>query len=197
MPPPGPGGLIDPSSVPDFVAVVGDGPDIVGYARRDDVLGPSDNPFPVFGNDLRTIVGQMVPGKGFVRAGVDPNAVPNIPVVVGPATAPPQNSSNVVLYVRNGSASMINTALIVHGSVTTGAGFWAQYTGAECETMASGDQLALLDRSLTDVSARITRVLYTRGNEPQPPQLWIDVDSAGTVAQGVGVPPWWGAAQSC
>jgi hypothetical protein len=197
MPPPGPGGIVDPSSAPDYIAVAGDGPGIAGYARREDVLGASDKAFPVFGDDLRTVVGQMVPGKGFVPVGVDPNSVPKIPVVVGPATQQPPDTSKVVLYVRNDSSGEINTAVLVDGRPIAGGGFWAQYTGVECETMPTGAQLVLLDRTSAEAGARVTRVLYTRGTESQAPQLWIVVASSGAVAQGVGVPAWWGTAQGC
>ncbi len=91
MPPFGPNGVLDASAAPDFIAVAGGGPGIAGYARKQDVFSVSSSPFPVFGDDLRTIVGQMVPNKGFVPAGVDPDTVPTIPAVVAPAGEGPSD----------------------------------------------------------------------------------------------------------
>lgn len=197
MPPPGPNGVVDESSAPDFIAVVGQGPGIVGYARRQDVLSPSDNAFPVYGADLRTVVGQMVPGKGFVPAGVDPNAAPRIPVVVGPATSQPPDNSKVVVYVRNDSPDILWDAVVVGGAITADGGYWGQNIGAGCYGMPAGSQLVIYDPSISDPVARILRVLYTRGSDAEATQLWIAASSSGTITQGVGVPPWWGTRQGC
>ena len=118
--------------MPDFIAVAWSGSGLAGYARKDDVLSALDRPFPVYAEDLRTIVGQMVPGKGFVPAGVDPNAVPDTPVMVGPVDQRPPDRTDP-----------------------------------------------------------------KRGPEPNGGSLWIAVTSTGTISQGVGVPAWWGSAQSC
>jgi hypothetical protein len=197
MPPPGPNGAVDASSAPDFIAVAGQGPGIVGYARRQDVLSPSDKAFPVYADDLRTVVGQMVPGKGFVPVGVDPNAVPRIPVVVGPATPHPPDGSKVVVYVRNDSANMIWDGVLIDGTITEDGGYWAQSSGAGCYAMPVGSQLVIYDPSISDPGAKILRVLYTRGSEAEATQLWFAASSSGTITQGVGVPPWWGSPQGC
>lgn len=49
----------------------------------------------VYGDDLRTVVGQMVPGKGFVPVGVDPATVPTFAVEVGPSVDPGSTGSPV------------------------------------------------------------------------------------------------------
>ena len=64
MPTPGPNGQIDTASAPDFIAIAGHDGGIAGYARKADVLATDPAPFPVFADDLRTVVGQMVPDKG-------------------------------------------------------------------------------------------------------------------------------------
>ncbi len=84
MPPPGPNGQIDASTVPDFVGVAG-AEGVVGYVAKDAVLNdPGDQTWPVYGDDLRTVVGQLMPGRGFVPLGVDPAAIPTYAVQVGP-----------------------------------------------------------------------------------------------------------------
>src|SRR5687767_3807622 len=105
MPPPGPSGDIDPSAVPDFVAVAGP-VGIAGYVAKDAVLDPSERTWPVYASDLRTLVGHMVPGRGFIALGVDPDSVPTFDVVAGPAGAGgAQAAGTVRAYVRNGAAA--------------------------------------------------------------------------------------------
>jgi hypothetical protein len=87
-----PGGSLDMSLVPDFVATSDQEGNVVGYSSKwallpqqlaDGVLQPA--PTLVYGEDLKTIVGYMYPSKGFVPVGVDPATVPGIPAEVGPA----------------------------------------------------------------------------------------------------------------
>ena len=196
MPPPGPNGEVDPSSAPDFIAVAGPGSGIAGYARKEDVLDPGDGPFPVYGEDLRTIVGQMVPGKGFVPAGVDPRTVPEIPVVVGPSGLNPPDPTRVILYVRNDASREIDIAVLVGGNLGDGVGFLAHNFGVGCFTMPTGSQLVLLDRAQSDPGVSIERVLYTRGSDTNGSSLWIAVKGVGALSRGVGVPRWW-VGQSC
>jgi len=87
MPPAGADGTIDASLVPDFIAFVGQTDHIVGWVPSEYLIGhgPGDEPIPVYGDDLRTLVGHSVPGKGFVPLGIDPQMVPDIPVQVAPS----------------------------------------------------------------------------------------------------------------
>ena len=79
------GGAINEALVPDFVSAYGqDGVTIAGYVPKalllhhsGSVPGSPDNPpqdqaLPVYGEDLTTLVGHMVPGKGFVPLSVTP-----------------------------------------------------------------------------------------------------------------------------
>jgi hypothetical protein len=80
------GGAINEALVPDFVSVWGgpDGETIVGYSPKDLLLNPTTGaggtpenppqelPVPVYGEDLTTLVGNMVPGHGFVPLGASP-----------------------------------------------------------------------------------------------------------------------------
>jgi hypothetical protein len=197
MPPPGPNGAVDPSSTPDFLAVASRDGDIAGYARKEDVLGAGDAPFPVYGDDLRTVVGQMVPGKGFVPVGVDPDTVPRFPVVAGASGLDPPDGSKVVLYVRNDSFVEVHDAVFVEGQIQDGGGFWGQNMGAACYSMPVGSSLVLLDRSATQPGASVVRELYARGNEEEPPSLWITIAKDGSIQQGAGVPGWWGTPLDC
>jgi hypothetical protein len=197
MPPPGPDGEVNASSAPDFLAVAGRDAGIAGYARKGDVLEPGDAPFPVFGDDLRTVVGQMVPGKGFIPAGVDPNTVPNIPVVAAPAGTGQSDGSKVILYVRNDAWNQIHVAVVDGGQIRESGGFWGQNIGIACYSMPVGSHLVLLDRSATDPGASVLRVIYTRGGEQVGPSLWIVISKDGTLGQGSGVPDWWRAPEAC
>ncbi len=97
---PAEGGETNLALVPDFVSAVGpDGETIVGYVRKDDLFGgggvipgsPSDPPqvppMPVYGEDLVTVIGQMVPGAGFVAVGASVPPVPS-PPIGNPSTGP-------------------------------------------------------------------------------------------------------------
>jgi hypothetical protein len=200
MPPPGPDGEIDPAAAPDFIAGAGD-VDIAGYARREDVLAMNIDPFPVFGEDLRTVVGQMVPGNGFVPAGVDPATVPDRPVEAGPsgdlADATVAGHGEVTLYVRNGGQVVAWIALQIGGRSWNSTGFWGENMGVGCYAMPSGSRLVLLDRSPEQPGASVLQAIHTRGPEPEPPSLWIDIAEDGSVLQGVGTPAWWGEPQTC
>jgi hypothetical protein len=197
MPPPGGNGAVDASSAPDFVSIAGRDAGIAGYARKQDVLGPGAAPFPVFGDDLVTVVGQMVPGKGFIPAGVDPTTVPKVPVVAGPSGQDQADGSKVGLYVRNDASTEINNAVLVGGKIIDSGGFWGQNIGAGCYSMPVGSRLVLLDRSATEPGASVLRDIYTRGDEELGPSLWIVISKDGTIGQGTGVPAWWGEPESC
>jgi hypothetical protein len=134
---------------------------------------------------------QVVPGKGFIPVGVDPNTVPKIPVQVGPATQHSPDASKVALYVRNDSTSTANTAVVIDGTMTAGGGFWSQDIGVECDAMPPGAQLALLDRGISEPGASVVRVLYVRDDEPEAPSLWVVVGTSGAITTGRGVPSWW------
>jgi hypothetical protein len=90
-----PDGSIDRSQVPDFIPALDRKGDIVGYVARDEVmpkeglqppggLAPLDKPQTVYSRDLKTVVGHMYPGRGFVPLGTDSNDVP--PFAETPAT---------------------------------------------------------------------------------------------------------------
>ena len=197
MPPPRPNGAVDAAAAPDFIAIAGRDAAVAGYARKADVLNPAGAPFPVFGDDLRTVVGQMVPDKGFVAAGVDPGTVPRIPVVVAPSGEGQPDSSKVVLYLRNDSPVEVFNAVLVGGQTTNSGGFQGHGMGVACYSMPVGARLVLLNRSGTEPGASVIREIYVRGAAPKVPSLWITVGGDGRIEQGSGVPDWWGTPQPC
>lgn len=87
MPPPGPNGEIDPRQVPQFIGFVGQTDHIIGWVPSAFLLSPDagDEAIPVYADDLRTLIGHSVPGKGFVPLGADPALVPQRPVQVAPS----------------------------------------------------------------------------------------------------------------
>jgi len=87
-------GRVDVSLIPDFVVTLGRDGKPVGYVTRKDALDlspravdesgrPVDVPYPVYADDLTTVVGYMVAGRGFVPLGVDPLSVPTFEVREG------------------------------------------------------------------------------------------------------------------
>lgn len=86
-------GGIDVNRVPNFVAVWGaDGISIGGYVEKAYLfladgpvpVGHDEQPIPVVGSDLRTVVGHLVNDKGFVPVGVDPDKIPSVEAVTRP-----------------------------------------------------------------------------------------------------------------
>jgi len=79
-------------AIPDFVQTLDRQGNIAGYVRKGDLFPTAPNgdllapgPHSVYARDGKTIVGQMILGKGFVAAGVNPDSVPSFPVTTGPA----------------------------------------------------------------------------------------------------------------
>jgi len=87
MPAAGPNGSVDERQVPDFIAFVGQADHVIGWVPKayliDDTL--PDEAIPVYADDLRTLIGHAVAGKGFVPLGVDASLVPDLPVHVAPS----------------------------------------------------------------------------------------------------------------
>ena len=87
-----PGQTVNASLVPDFVAVSAQDGALAGYARKQDVLDPPVAsgfrghalPIAVYGADLTTLVGYLVPDRGFVSLGVPVDSVPAAPASVAP-----------------------------------------------------------------------------------------------------------------
>lgn len=199
MPPPGPNGEVDPSAVPDFIAVAG-ATGIAGFVRKEAVLGATDLAWPVYGDDLRTVVGQLVPGRGFVPVGVDPASVPTFNVVVGSAKPPSsQVAGTVRVYVRNGASADAWLAVLASGQIQPGgAGFpGGGYVGIACLLVPDGARLVLLDRSAVDPRATPVKTLHVGGTSPEPVSLWLDVRPNGITDTGTGRPEWWTSDSPC
>ena len=88
-----PGQPLDMSLVPDFVPAIDRDGNVAGYVPKEALAPPPrfveaeqlpDLPTPVYGEDLRTVVGHMVPGKGFVPLGTDRDSIPNFEMSAAP-----------------------------------------------------------------------------------------------------------------
>ncbi|NJD27991.1 MAG: hypothetical protein FIA92_06795 [Chloroflexi bacterium] len=193
MPPSGPNGEIDPSAWPDYVAVAGE-VGVVGYVAKEAVLDPGDRVWPVYGDDLQTVVGQLVPGRGFVPGGVDPGSVPTFEVDAGPATPGAGQAAGVVrVYVRNRASAEIWLAVLTRAQLQPGgAGFpGSGYVGVACLSVPGGSRLVLLDRSPVNDGATAVLNLHVGGTSEDPVILWLDAAADGEVHTGTGRPEWW------
>lgn len=161
MPPPPPGGgTVDESLGPDFIAVAG--PDgIAGYAPRALVNGGTSpvNGYvgqapdvPVYADDLRTLVGYFIVGRGFVAlADLGGSQPPTPEVATAPSSVPGSTPASVaslnpgeVLLPTSppGSGSAGDTRLegVLAGEVRDGhACFWI-----ELPNVPSAKRLALI-----------------------------------------------------
>jgi hypothetical protein len=193
MPPPGANGKVDPAAVPDFVAVAGP-ISTVGYVAKEAVLNPVEVSWPVYAEDLRTVVGHLEPGRGFVPAGVDPNTVPTIPVEVGAGDPNATPREGIVLaYVRNRGAADVWIAVIHEGQVQPGGGGFpgAGYIGVWCDPVPVGSRLVSLDKSPTNVAVAPHLVIYVGGTVTGTVSRWLDIAKDGSATIGNGVPSWW------
>jgi len=78
-------GNLDKSKVPDFIPALDRAGNQVGYVSRDLAMpdpseAGSEVPIPVYADDLTTIVGSMMPGRGFVPRGARASDVPSFVV---------------------------------------------------------------------------------------------------------------------
>ena len=202
MPPPGRNGAPDASAAPDFIAVAGPDGGIAGYVPKAYLFpdasaangrpGPTD--VPVYGEDVRTLVGHMVAGRGFVPLGVDPLTVATFRAQTAPSPiAAPTGSTDVTLYVRNATAGQAWFA--VHD---VGAQGYGNGRGVGCFHLVVGEELVMFDRAPGDAGARPLRVLFGRTQAVGRPVLWVDIAADGSISQGAGVPAWWhGEPQAC
>lgn len=178
---------------------------IVGYVPKRFLLSapgkttglPVEPDHPVYAEDLRTLVGRMVAGKGFVPLGVDPRTVPNIPVRQAPSFAAPSGKpTSLTIYVCNTVGRTAWSAVFADGDIVEGQGY--SVPGVGCIDIEAGHQLVLLDRSPQELGVQTLRTIYTRGQASGLPTLWVDISADGAVSQGEGVPAWWtGAPQGC
>jgi hypothetical protein len=156
----------------------------------------------VYADDLRTVVGHMVPGRGFVPTGVDPHAVPTKEINVGAATpAAGGAAATVMLYVRNCSDVMAWIAVSGGGHVQgIGAGgFWPDgYIGAGDFIVAVGEELVVVDRDPAEAGAASRQLIYARESDAGPISRWVNIGKSGDAVVGIGTPVWWqGAKPPC
>jgi hypothetical protein len=83
-----PGQPIDKDQVPDFIPALDQAGIEVGYVDKNLAIPEGaqigqDRDIPVYASDLKTVVGRMVPGKGFVPVGKPDGSVPDIQVTTG------------------------------------------------------------------------------------------------------------------
>lgn len=202
MPPAGPNGQVDASAAPDFIAVAGNDGGIAGYVPKEylfpettTTVGRAEEPeIPVYADDLQTLIGHMIAGRGFVPVGVDPLTVPLIPLQAGPSLAvQPSHSTDLTLYVWNATTQQAWFAVHETGAVGFNNG-----GGVGCFNLVVGEQLVMLDRAPQDAGSRMLRILYRRAQATDPPILWVNIGADGSISQGEGVPAWWeGDPQIC
>jgi hypothetical protein len=191
---PGPG-----EPAPDFIPVAArEGDGIAGYIATRDMQREGtypwwyqEPPIPVYAKDLHTLVGFMFAGKGFVPLGVDPDEVPDFPVVTGTGE-PPFEGRSVTIYVRSADPEMTWFSVLPAPDPPQSVGFDALTgIGVACLAFPPGSHLALMDRSPADPGAREDRQIVAPGDTDIVQPVWVDITADGTVTSGDGVPTWW------
>ena len=188
MPPPGPDGVINPADAPDFIAVAGTDGGSPGYVPAHFLLDPTtDEPIPVYADDLVTLVGHMFAGRGFVALGIDPLSVPTFATGVGPPPGDPSGRS-LTIYVRNASDRTVWIAVLRGEAVGDAQGYDAP--GMGCLDIEPGDRLVRLAATPLEEPLQIVETMFVdRGGDP--PDRWLDVAADGSATHGNGVPSWW------
>lgn len=177
-PPPGPDGQLDLAAAPDFIEVAIDRPGMRGYVTRADYarLDPSGIGVNVVGDDLRTVIGSLIPGKGFIPVGADPALVSLIPAVEGMST-PPGGTNDIPVYVWNRSSLPVT----VHapGTAVT-ISFDPAQPGVGC------------------LPGNATSILVEQAGAAAPTSvpIWdgpfgVEVSPAGDASFSQGRPTWW------
>jgi hypothetical protein len=212
------GGETNDALWPDFVSVWGsDGVTIAGYAPKRYLLDPGSRlmpgtpsnppqpqPVPVFGEDLATLVGHMVPGVGFVALGS--SGIPTGPSAsVGPSVAPSPPGSSPASPASAAPSGILPPAIADCGRITSAAcaqaialaraGHEAEVAGAThivvddtCPSTAVCDRLYPFDSVVVFVTAGAdTTGWYTfhvYGLEPNAPtkaEPWLGAVPAHVV----------------
>jgi hypothetical protein len=85
-------GTMDKSMIPDFVRALDRDGEPAGFVPKSALAiynGVEDaDVIPVYADDLKTIVGHMIAGVGFVPQGADAKAMPTFQVTTGTSPAP-------------------------------------------------------------------------------------------------------------
>lgn len=193
-------GQFNPSQLPDFVAVAGRGQGIVGYVSNEALQDDHDRAWLVYASDLRTVVGTLVPRKGFVPIGADAAMVPDVPLVVGPdEPVPPNEPEGVLVFVRNASPTFTWMAVLLNGNRVDDSGVPGEgHIGAGCFMMPADSRLVILDRYVANAGARVLDTLFARVPGSARIPLAVDIDAHGHASIEPGVPAWWDGSQpSC
>jgi hypothetical protein len=149
------GGAVNPKKVPDFVATLERSGKLVGYVPRaylfpvTHVNAPASSKLggvaPVYARDLKTLVGHMYPGVGFVPLGRSPASEPCIPGSMGGKTASgttynrPIACPSTIEVVPNLLGMYTPTAM---GALSE-ASLQGQVSYAHSRTVADGDVVSI------------------------------------------------------
>jgi hypothetical protein len=153
--------------------------------------------WPVYAADLRTLIGYMVRGKGFIPLGVDPATVQQRPVHQGASPAPPETGPNALtVYLRNATAETVWLATMVDGTVAGAPKRFGNGVAVSCIVLGDERRLVLFNQSPLEQPSATGREIHM-ADAPASGAVWIDVDRSG-LFEGQGVPAWWpGGAQGC
>ncbi len=155
-------GRVDLNKVPDFVATVGKGGKVIGYVPKADLFPPSttgvhlgpQTPLvvePVYAGDLRTLVGHLYPGVGFVPRGVKPSTetcLPETTVANGQVQPIPCPSSSVTV------PSVVGMFTPTAVGKLSGLGLNVQIVNVKSSSVAPGHIVSISPPAGSNVFAR-------------------------------------------
>lgn len=150
------GGHLDVKAIPDYVATLGRNGQVVGYVPRGDLFPASKSSavggvIPVYGKDLKTLVGHMYPGVGFVSLGMAPTAEPCVPVTtVDNGTSQSVACPSTTVSVPNVAGSSTPAA----AAEISGMSLGVQVISVHSTVVPSGHIVSVSPSAGTVVSAR-------------------------------------------
>jgi hypothetical protein len=190
MPPEGPDGIVSPSSIPDFIAVAGRDGDVAGYVPSRYLIDPTlEGNIPVYGPDLATLVGYMVPDQGFVPLSAEPSDL-RTPDTTAEAASPGIDESDrqLTVFVRNQDDAQRWVATVRGNEIgeiqSYSSGVWVG-----CLRSDLGTRLVWLSGPPDSPNVHASQTVYTQASGP-PGDVWLDFEADRT-AFGSGVPDWW------
>lgn len=159
------GGDTNLALVPDFVAYSGRTSEtVIGYIAKGDLFGrsettpgslsdpPQDPPIAVYAEDLVTVIGHDVPGRGFIAAGA----------TIPPASSPPFSASSVGPSMPTGVKYQAEIPIAIDGEQVLAG-------DAVSQVFAEPGRSFLVTGSLVNVIFRCKAVACPHGLTLRPP----------------------------
>ena len=194
------GGTFDTKKIPDFIRAVGRDGKVVGYIQKAyEVPGPANRPMssktgsvaPVYASNLKTLVGHLYPGVGFVPLGKSPASEPCIPETTSGRSATGQSITSSIACPSPAETvpNIVGTYLPTAMGELSAQSLTASINYVHSKSVRGGHVIAVMPAPGSKVPARSVLIVVsslgpsTGGGVSPPAQL---VPTSVTVPNTVG-----------